>query len=212
MKRIPYFIILSSLCFASCQSKENTEEAAVGTAAIEQAPAPQPVDSAFLIIPGERIGKVNVGMLSEELAAVLPEPDSTDAAMGKALLYWLSKESGQQDYLAVYTEADFGSDNPKPTVKQIQVTSPAFQTPDNIHTGTPLSEIREKYTNLKPLAYYQNEAQQQVYIFDDQAAGIAFEVALPDSTCTAITVHQKGKDMTNAYLPLHPGMTKLKQP
>ncbi len=190
--------------------QENSNPAAAETTVAEQTPEPRPIDSTFLIIPGESIGKAKVGMLSKELADVLAEPDSTDAAMGKALLYWLSMEGGQQHYLTVYTEADFGSDNPKPTVKHIQVTSPTFHTPDSIRTGSLLSEIRKKYTRLEPLAYYLNEAQQQVYIFDDQPEGIAFEVTLPDSPCTALTVHEKGKALAGSYLPLHPDMILLR--
>ncbi|GHA67945.1 hypothetical protein GCM10007389_21620 [Pontibacter akesuensis] len=197
----------------SCQDQASSNQAATDTTAAVQTPEPQSLDSTYLIIPGEGIGKVNVGMPGEELTAALGDPDSTDAAMGKALLYWLSEDTAQpRHFLAIYTESDFGSDHPQPIVKQLQVTSPQFKTPDNISTGTSLSEIREHYPHLEPLAYYQNGAQQQVYIFDAQPEGIAFEVTLPDSILTAITVHEKGKDVSGNYLPLHPGMTLLKQP
>ncbi|WP_299826156.1 hypothetical protein [uncultured Pontibacter sp.] len=148
-------------------------------------------------------------MQSQELSAVLGKPDSTDAAMGKALLYWVS-QSQPLHYLVVYTEADFGSDEPVPTVKQLQVTSPQFQTTGKISTGAPLPKIREAYSNLKPIAYYQNDARQRVYVFDEQQQGITFEVTLPDSICTAITIHEKGKMIKGTYLPVHPDMTVIK--
>ncbi|GAB3822843.1 hypothetical protein [Pontibacter rugosus] len=218
MKIKPYLLLLSILCFASCQNQENrnqaeVEQAAGDTTAAAQTPEPQPLDSAYLIIPGKRIGQVEVGMAGSALSATLGKPDSTDAAMGKALLYWTNQKTDQpQHYLVVYTEADFGSDKPTPTVKQIQVNSPQFQTPEGISTGKPLSEIRQKYSQLEPLAYYQNDAKQRVYLYDSQPEGITFEVALPDSLCTAITVHEKGKAITNTYLPVHPATTWLNQP
>ncbi|OKL41216.1 hypothetical protein A3841_15480 [Pontibacter flavimaris] len=156
------------------------------------------------------MGHIKLGMAANAVHAILGKQDSGDAAMGKALSFWLSKQEGEpQHYVAVYTVADFGGTDETPRVRQVQVTSPQFQTTDSIGTGKPLPEIRQKYGNLKPLAYFQNEQQQQVYIFDARQQGIAFEVTLPDSLCSAITIHPKGENVTKTYLPLHPDMTRL---
>ncbi|WP_276499818.1 hypothetical protein [Pontibacter litorisediminis] len=202
-----YLVFFLSLL--SCQSQESSEQqaapAAVPPADTASAPATATPDSTYLILPGESIGKVKLGMPGSELTSILGKPDSTDAAMGKALLYWLNG----QHYLVIYTVADFGGQDERPKVQQVQVNSPQFQTPDGIGTGKALPEIRQKYGRLKPLAHYQDEQQQQVYIFDAQQQGIAFEVTLPDSLCTAITIHPKGQNVTDTYLPLHPDMTRL---
>ncbi|TPE45141.1 hypothetical protein [Pontibacter mangrovi] len=211
MKHTLYVILC--LALLSCQNQENQNEQttpvttpAPDTAAAVAQPAPPPTpDPAYLIKPGESIGKIELGMPGTNLAKILGEPDSTDAAMGKALLFWVDG----QEYVALYTVADFGGKDERPKVQQVQVTSPAFKTADGIGTGKALPEIRRTYSGLQPLAYYQNAQQQQVYIFDDRQQGIAFEVTLPDSTCTAITIHPKGESMTDAYLPLHPDMTRI---
>lgn len=174
---------------------------------------PETPDSAYLIIPGESIGHVSLGMSSMALHDMMGKPDSGDAAMGKSLQFWVSKESDRhRNYLAVYTVNNLDGSGSPPEVKQVQVTSPKFQTESGIGTGKTMDQVREQFHNLQPLAYYTNEQKQQVYIFDDQAQGIAFEITIPDSLCKAITVHQKGKDVTETYLPIHPDMTRLKTP
>ncbi len=148
-------------------------------------------------------------MTAEELNQALGKPDSGDAAMGKALSFWVSRKSNPREYVAVYTVNNFDGTGSPAKVQQVQVTSPAFQTSEGISTGVALARIREAFSPLQPLAYYTNDQKQQVYIYDNQAQGIAFEVTVPDSTCTAITVHQKGEDVTQSYLPVHPDLTRL---
>ena len=45
-------------------------------------------------------------------------------------------------------------------------------------------------------------------IYDEQEEGIAFELASANGQqiCTGILVHEKGKDVTEAYRFLHPAM------
>ncbi len=211
--------IIFLLVLLSCQSQEANNQAAPDpaaqdTIAIAQAPQPAPLDSAYLIVPGKSIGQIQLNMPARQVNLILGKADSGDAAMGKALSFWLSKQAtGQpQHYVAVYTVTDFGGKKDLPKVQQVQVTSPQFQTAKGIGTGKPLSAIRKHFSNIRPIAYYQNALQQQVYIYDDQEQGIAFEVALPDSLCTAVTIHPKGENMADIYLPLHPDITRLEQP
>lgn len=212
MKHTLYLILALAAFLASCQSQENSRQTEPDTVPADttaaQPPKPPAPDSTYLIVPGGSIGKVKVGMYGEALARILGEPDSSDAAMGKALYFWEGEQPAH--YVSVFTVTDFGGQVEKPVVQQVQITSPRFLTKDSIGTGMPLSEIRQKYGPLRPLAYFQNAQRQQVYIFDNQAQGIAFEVTLPDSLCSAITVHPKGEDMADIYLPLHPDMTRIK--
>ncbi|MCX2741420.1 hypothetical protein [Pontibacter anaerobius] len=216
MKHALYFILI--LCLLSCQSQDENRQAppdpmATDTAATVQPPKPATPDSAYLIIPGESIGHIKLGMAAKTVSSILGKPDSGDAAMGKALSFWVSKQANEpQHYVAVYTVTDFGSEDETPRVQQVQVTSPQFLTTDSIGTGKSLPEIRQKYKKLKPLAYFRNEQQQQVYIYNDREQGIAFEITTSDSLCTAITIHPKGENVTDTYLPLHPDMTRLGRP
>jgi hypothetical protein len=174
---------------------------------------PAPTDSAYLIVPGGSIGHINLGMPATELQDIMGKADNGDAAMGKSLQFWLSADTLRpRKYVAVYTVNDFdGSGNP-PEVRQVQVTSPEFRTGSGLGPGSSLASIREQFRQLQPLAYYTNEAGQPVYIFDAQAQGIAFEVTVPDSISTAVTIHPKGADVTDTYLPIHPDMTWLRRP
>ena len=211
MNRILY--LLFALALFSCQSNDTAETTVPEAETTVTATEPAPPDSAYLIVPGKSIGHVQLGITSNELNSMLGKADSGDAAMGKALMFWLSKDdSGEQDYLAVYTAADFsGANEGQHRVEQVQVTSPQFQTQNHISTGKTLGQIRQQFDGLQRLAYYTDSNKQQVYIYDDQAQGIAFEIPLSDSTCTAITVHNKGEDVTETYLPIHPDLVKLQE-
>ncbi|WP_242920769.1 hypothetical protein [Pontibacter liquoris] len=226
MKYALYFILACSLF--SCQSRDAdhagkqsqthpatvtaTDSTRTQPASPESAPPAAP-DSAFLIMPGQGIGHVRLEMPSAALTRILGKPDSGDAAMGKSLQFWISKGANQpRQYVAVYIVTNFNGRDETPKVQQVQVTSPQFKTSSGASTGQQLPEIRKQFGSLFPIAYYTNSRHQQVYIFDSQAQGIAFEVTVPDSTCTAITVHQPNTDVTETYLPVHPDMTRLKKP
>lgn len=220
MKQSLYFILALSLL--ACQPRNDsrqsqtdtspivTDSVAVTGAAATEPAKPATPDSAYLIVPGQSIGQVKLQMPAAAVTNILGKSDSGDAAMGKALSFWVSKPgNGRREYVAVYTVNNFDGSGTPPQVQQVQVTSPQFKTAQGISTGQALPQIRGQFTTLKPLAYYLNEKNQQVYIYDDQAQGIAFEITVADSLCTAITIHQKGTDVTDTYLPVHPDLTRL---
>jgi len=221
MKHSLYFILALSL-FA-CQTRNDSNQTEINTPpstetttdttiTAEQAEPVAP-DSAYLIVPGQSIGQVELGMPAAAVNNILGKADSGDAAMGKALSFWVSKPgNGPREYVAVYTVNNFDGSGDPPQVQQVQVTSPQFKTINGIGTGNTLPAIRKQFSSLRPLAYYTSQTNQQVYIYDDQAQGIAFEVTVADSLCTAITIHQQDTDVTGTYLPVHPDMTRLEQP
>ncbi|RAU81463.1 hypothetical protein [Pontibacter arcticus] len=204
LKSILTFIL--ALLLVACETK--TETAAVQQPESPQADTTQAVtapapDSSFMIVPGVSMGQIRVGDTSEKVTATLGKPDSGDAAMGKALSVWVSKKQNAepQHTVSVFFSRN-GTEMPANLfARQIRINSPVFKTPEAIQTGSSLAAIRQHY-RVAPFAYYLNKQQQRVYIFDDQAQGIAFEITTPDSTCTAITIHDKTKDITNSYIPL----------
>jgi hypothetical protein len=216
------FIAIVTLSFLSCSDggtrtaeTEHPQEATNNTPPADTAhsspetivtePAP---DTAFLILPGQRIGQISLGETSEKITSRLGQPDSGDAAMGKALSFWYGERNRKQHFVAVFFIR--GSENGQENMfaRQIRVNSPSFKTIANVGAGSNISTIRQHHT-LQPIAYYLNPQQQRTYIFDDTAAGIAFEITTPDSTCTAITIHQKGENVTNTYLPVYPDLIRL---
>ncbi|NDK57537.1 hypothetical protein [Pontibacter fetidus] len=168
------------------------------------------IDPSFLIVPGQRIGQISLGQTAEKINNTLGKADSGDAAMGKALSFWYGKGRHKQNYVAVYFSRNFDGGPEDLLARQIRVNSSSFKTPESIAPGSRIASIRQNYT-LKPIAYYSNPMQQQIYIYDDTAKGIAFEIATSDSSCVAITIHQKGENVTNSYLPVHPDMVRLKE-
>ncbi|WP_162428466.1 hypothetical protein [Pontibacter pudoricolor] len=218
-----YFLIaIVILTFLSCSDSgtrtaetEHPQEATNKTSPSDTTPskpetivATPALDSAFLIVPGQRIGQISLGETAEKITSTLGQPDSGDAAMGKALSFWLGKGRHKQNYVAVYFSRNFDGGPEDLLARQIRVNSPSFKTIENVGIGNNISTIRQHHI-LQPIAYYLNPQQQRTYIFDDTPAGIAFEITTPDSTCTAITIHQKGENVTNSYLPVYPDLIRL---
>jgi len=168
------------------------------------------LDSALMIVPGQRIGQISLGQTAEVINNKLGKADSGDAAMGKAMAFWYSKGQHKKNYLAVYFFRNFDGGPEDLLARQIRINSPSFKTTDNISPGSNITRIRRNYS-LKPIAYYINPKQQRIYIFDDVAKGMAFEVSTPDSICVAIAIHQKGEAITNSYLPVHPDLVYIEK-
>lgn len=166
------------------------------------------IDTNRLIIPGERMGKTNLGMDAALLDSVLGKPDRSDAAMGKAWLTWKGKrdEHNNATVLNIYTTYKDSTMRQK-TVQQIRTTSSYFSTANNIHVYSSLADIEQQFPAIKKAAQYKDDGR-TIDIYDERQQGIAFEIATANNQqiCTGIIVHQKGKDVTDVYMYLHPGM------
>src|SRR5574337_914143 len=168
----------------------------------------QPVqDTDRLIISGERIGKVK---LDEDVSSleVLGRPDKSDAAMGKAWLYWYGKrdEHNNATELDVYTAYKDSTMREK-SVQQVRTTSSQFVTANHIHVYSSLEEIEQKFPEIKKIAFY-NKDGRNILIYDAVEKGIAFEIAKANNQhiCTGIIIHEKDKPVTEIYIMLHPDL------
>jgi hypothetical protein len=211
MKLQSLYFILCATCLA-CNSNDPADTAAT-QATFETDTATKPTstpDSLYEIVPGDRIGRTYIGQRVDEATKDLGQPAWGDAAMGKAWGTWYGKGTDSlQHQLSIYSTRDTLDGQETMLVQQVRVTSPSFVTANGIHTGSLISEIRQFFPGISAVGYYPDQQQQRVYIYDDAAQGIAFDIALPDSTCTAIAVHRKGENVAATYLPLHPGLVTL---
>ncbi len=211
------WLFILSLIFISCTNNNNTtvEPDTTKTNSDKNADfipknREQLLDTAQLIVPGERIGKVK---LNEDVSSleVLGPPDMSDAAMGKAWLTWKGKrdEHNNATVLNVYTAYKDNTLTVK-TVQQIRTTSSNFFTQDSIHVYSSLQAIEQKFPSLKKAASY-NEDGRKMMIYDATENGIAFEIASANQQqiCTGIIVHEKNQSVTDIYIMLHPGMKKF---
>lgn len=146
------------------------------------------------IIPGERIGNTALGDDPENLLQRLGQPDASDAAMGKAWLVWNSQK--RTHTLAVFTTyAD--SNMMRKAIRQIRVTSPRFETPEGLHTGSTLLQIKRYFPGGK------SDATGPVLRYNVATQGISFELEGNgvNATCTAVLVYPPGGNPV-AYLPI----------
>lgn len=208
------------LCFVliACQNNNETNSTAIDTTKepviknfdTDNKSSPPVQDTDLRIIAGERMGKVKLGEDVSSLE-VLGRPDKSDAAMGKAWLYWYGKrdEHNNATELDVYTAYKDSTMRDK-TVQQVRTTSSQFATENQIHVYSSLKEIEQKFPEIRKIAYY-NEDGRNLLIYDAVEKGIAFEIAKANDQpiCTGIIIHKKGKPVTDIYIMLHPDMQRL---
>lgn len=167
-----------------------------------------------LIVPGESIGKISLGMDASNLQIILGKPNMSDAAMGKAWSTWYGKnrdEHNNKTELDVYTAYKDASMRQQ-TVQQIRTTSSFFKTENGVHVYSSLDDIKKAYPFIKRASKYKQNGV-NITIFDDRNNGIAFETAPVElqSICIGIIIHQKQKSVNDVYITLHPDMKRLRK-
>jgi hypothetical protein len=98
-----------------------------------------------LIVPGERIGPISIGMSTKQLFAVMGDPNATN---GGHSYTWGSKESGE---LSASTDLNG-------VVTWITTTHPAFATSDAVQVGSSslmvMATLGRPGTSFKPYCAY----------------------------------------------------------
>jgi hypothetical protein len=165
-----------------------------------------------LIIPGKQIGKTQIGDDPEILVKNLGKPDSSDAAMGKAWLFWNGKrdEHNNKNLLAVYTTYKDNTMKEK-IVKLIYSTSSFFKTSNGVGVYSDLDEIKKQFPGLQQVTQFkERNSERMIYIYADKNQGIAFETAeaRDQQICIAVTVYIPNENLLDLYIPLHSEIQK----
>jgi hypothetical protein len=118
------------------------------------------------VVPGQRIGWIEIGMSHQTVQGKLGKPSGTYNLPGRGNRgdYWVSADNSNT--LRVFY-------NSAGRVSQISVTSPRFTTPEGINSRSGLADIRRAYKNLKVLKV---SARGDIDYYYDARRGIAFEV------------------------------------
>jgi len=151
-----------------------------------------------LISPGKGIGQLAVGMPADSAIARLGRPDSSDAAMGSALMVWYSKDANKHR-TAVFSSMNMGNEAFH-RIKRIMVSSPWFKTEAGLGAGAAMAEIEKGYqlTKVEDVS-----AQQKgLLVYADTEKGISFDIDSVSRICKAITVFSP-KDGAGSYINMH---------
>lgn len=200
--KISSFRIALAFCALSACAQPSSQKAAREDS-VRQAAAPAAPEA--LLTPGESAGKFRLGQDMDSIFALLGKPDDGDAAMGKAWGIWHGV-----DTIAVYsTYAD--SNMNRRTARQIVVSGEGYRTGNGIGRNTPLETIRESFPALQPAATYVSDTNDTLWVYDEQAAGIAFDIRKKNGQllCSAVTIHNRQEPVTATYLTIHAGWKKL---
>jgi len=158
-----------------------------------------------LIVPGKGIGKIKIGGNSGQVFNLLGKPDLGDAAMGKALSTWYQGHDKSGFQTQVFFSRQMGTADDTSRVKQIRITSPVFETADQIHVNTLFSDISAKFKLDKIASYKEKGKTFSVYAAISE--GIAFEVG-SDQKCSGILIFEPGRPLS--YFPFHTNMQLMK--
>lgn len=117
------------------------------------------------IVPGQRIGWIELGMRRQVVLSKLGTPAGTYNLPGRGRGdYWFSSDNSNT--LRVFYNA-------AGRVSQVSVTSSRFTTPEGLTTRSGLADIKRAYKNLKVLKV---NAKGDIDYYYDSPRGLAFEV------------------------------------
>lgn len=120
---------------------------------------------AYDIVPGRRIGLIELGMTRQVVHSKLGKPSGTYALRGRGYRgdYWFASDNSNT--LRIFY-------NGTGRVFQISVSSPRFTTPEGLTSASTLADVRRSYQNLKVLRM---SARGEIDYYYDSGRGIAFE-------------------------------------
>ena len=159
------------------------------------------VPAGQLIVPGKRVGHININASADSLITELRKPRFSDAAMGAQLLIWNAWYKKVKYETATYSHRNMGmADDAVSYIKIIRTSSPRFKTAEHAGAGSDLKEVMKLYKLKRyPLP---GTGPKGTWLYDDSISGIAFE-ADTSGKCVAVLVHAKG-DSLAIHTNMHP--------
>ncbi|MFI2741690.1 hypothetical protein ACG2LH_03040 [Zhouia sp. PK063] len=147
-----------------------------------------------LITPGKSIGYIHLEEHSDTLVDSLGKPDAGDAAMGKSVNIWDTKNGN----LTTFNSRKMGIENFS-RIKLIRSTDAQLKTANHLGIGSELADLKKEFTLVKIGTFTENGIEKTLY---DTSSGIAFELN-KDNICTGILIHDKDTTATASYIPIY---------
>lgn len=200
MKKLILFLSIISLI--SCKQKSTETDKNIDQNEQTSAQASQIESNIYdyknQIIPGERLGTINLNENATAVLDSLGKPDTGDAAMGKAVSTW---HEDSNNFLSIYTSTQMGVEVFS-RIKAIRSLSPDFKTEQNLGVSSTLSEI-EKYFKLNKIGVFTFKGKS--YTLYPSEEGISFEIG-EDQKCYGIVLTEKGTTPNQLYLTFYPDL------
>ena len=195
---IKYAFPLIVVClYVACQQPVKQNTGAIITPSSADTSNKKTVATDKVITPGGGIGLITIGENADSTISVLGKPDKSDAGMGAQMLTWYANHDSTGHQTNVYAHRNMGDkDAGISHVRAIRITSPAFNTFEQVHTGMPFSEIKKHFQPY----HKTTQTPDGFTTYEDSKAGIAFEMN-SQNTCSAIIVFARGSSLgTNLSL------------
>ncbi len=147
-----------------------------------------------VIIPGERIGNIRIGMPEDEVYKSIGKPQDAEAAMGTAAETWVLPGGAK---LSLILKRD--DEGRRFYVKQIRIDSPDYVVSGaKVNVASPMHEIWKAFPETAYQSTKPSDPRRPVEIYSDMKRGIAFEILRESQKsgdwgrCQAIIVHVPG--------------------
>lgn len=156
------------------------------------------------VVAGNSIGDFLLDQEVEDsnLFNRLGEVDSADAAMCKSWSMWYFGDEANEDTqeFDVYAACDADIDMKK-SIQVMRLSNVDFELDNGISYGTNLSVLKESYPDAVELTFTDATSDMIIQVYDDVAAGIAFE--LRNDEVRAVIVHAPNQGIENMYMPFY---------
>lgn len=201
--------------FAACtnQSQENaTDNNATDSADVTASTEVDTIVSKFTdqetirVVAGNSIGDFLIDQEIEEsnLFNRFGEVDSSDAAMCKSWSMWYLENDREVTEATlefdVYAACDADIDMKK-SIQVMRLSNVPFDMDNGISFDTNWSVLKESYPDGVELVYTDALSDAIIKVYDDVAAGIAFE--LRNDKVKAVIVHEPDQAIENMYMPFY---------
>lgn len=210
MKKIFVILLTAASITLGCKPKsarEDSVDRSDTSAKADISAVKPPVDTSKaiapdkLIVPGKSIGKITIGASADSASAILGKPDSSDAAMGSALMVWYAGHKKDADRISIFARHNYGGkDENVAHIRKVLITSPGYKTAEGIGVGQDLDAYK-KYFTLISTGTYKSQGK-KIKVYEAKDKGIAFGIDSATNKCVLVVVHEP-KDTGTAYINMY---------
>lgn len=163
-------------------------------------------DSTLRVVAGSHIGLLRLKVLSDELRAILGQPDSVGAGMCKDMALWYSGTTGKQSgEIKVYSVCD-NDLNMRKAVKAIRLAGYPFLAQAGISEKSTYAGVKNAFPGALTLGRY-TAGEENRFLLGDTAKGIVFEFTdtLATGRCRAVAIYTPSEPILRTTIPFYPG-------
>lgn len=191
------------LAMVSCKNSNKKKSSNAQTDSIsQQDDQPKKLQNPYRVIPGKQMGNFVLNEDADSILDSLPEPDYSDAAMGKVLLKWKNVAG---DSFFMFNSQKMGVEDFK-RIKTIRSLSSKFRTDHDLGVNSKLSALKGEFDLDKTGTFKKNN---QTFTLFTSQKGIGFEID-ENNFCKGIVIFTEDYSPEKIYVPFYSAFHSIK--